>query len=176
MSILQNPDNVIFGQYERTEELNERYNQRLHTNAKVEYQFGARPVETRYVKFGTVDQRYSALAPTKIYSGVMYDPKTHFLPSQAQGPWTTFASNVDVETVLRNQVYALQKSEQSSYVPSSSSDLYNTIITTDLSIVQPHPGLFEKSELFTSQTASKGNQLFNNDSRQSRLNQTISFR
>ena len=39
-------------------------------------------------------------------------------------PFSGFVENVDVESVLRNQIFALQKNDQAVYVPSSKSDLY----------------------------------------------------
>ena len=52
-----------------------------------------------------------------------------------------FASNVNTESELRNQIYALQKCSQSVYVPKSNSDLYNYKFQT-VSKPNPHELLF----------------------------------
>jgi hypothetical protein len=51
-----------------------------------------------------------------------------FNPGDRKGAWSGFTANVNTESVLRNQVYALQKSPQSEYAPNSTSDLYNSTI------------------------------------------------
>ena len=45
-------------------------------------------------------------------------------------------SHIDDETILRNQTFALQKSDKSVYVPDSSSDLYQTTVNN----INGHPG------------------------------------
>ena len=47
-----------------------------------------------------------------------------FNPGDRMAPFAGFVENVDVESVLRNQIFALQKNDQAVYVPSSKSDLY----------------------------------------------------
>ena len=56
-----------------------------------------------------------------------YNQHAFFNPG-TNAPWKGFSSNVDTESVLKNQVYALQRSNQSIYVPGSQSDLYNTTV------------------------------------------------
>ena len=53
-----------------------------------------------------------------------YNIHNQFNPGNTVSPWSGFASNINIETELRNQVYALQKCSQSVYVPNSKSDLY----------------------------------------------------
>ena len=47
------------------------------------------------------------------------------------GKWCKYVNNIDTESMLKNQVYALQHAPHTKYVPDSSSDLYksNTIKT-----------------------------------------------
>lgn len=42
-----------------------------------------------------------------------------------------YSRYVNHESVLRNQIYALQRSPQAAYIPNSSSDLYNNKISND---------------------------------------------
>jgi len=47
------------------------------------------------------------------------------------GKWCKYVNNIDTESILKNQVYALQHAPHTKYVPDSCSDLYksNTIKT-----------------------------------------------
>jgi len=48
-----------------------------------------------------------------------------FNPGNRKAPWSGFTSRVEDESILRNQIYPLQKSNsETTYVPSSTSDLY----------------------------------------------------
>ena len=84
-------------------------------------QFSLRPVSTKYAHFPIIDTQISNKVP--IYK------KSHnvglvFNPGDRMAPFSGFVENVDVESVLRNQIFALQKNDQAVYVPSSKSDLY----------------------------------------------------
>ena len=46
-------------------------------------------------------------------------------PGTRNAPWQGYANNVDNETVLRGTIFPLQAADQSKYMPSSKSDLYN---------------------------------------------------
>ncbi len=84
-------------------------------------QFGLRPVSTKYSHFPIVDTQISNSVP--IYKKP-YNVGLVFNPGDRMAPFSGFVDNVDVESVLRNQVFALQKNDQAVYVPSSKSDLY----------------------------------------------------
>jgi hypothetical protein len=58
----------------------------------------------------------------------MYDSSNTFFPGTRKPHFCGFASNVDKESTLRNQFFALQKADQSRYIPDSTSDLYETNI------------------------------------------------
>lgn len=81
--------------------------------------------------------------------------------------------NVNTESELRNQIYALQKCPQSEYVPSSKSDLYqynmilNSNITQSNTVKQSFPYLFneEKFDNFNPNKDNLGNKTFNNCTR-----------
>ena len=49
---------------------------------------------------------------------------TTFNPGNAKSPWCGFANNVDTESLLRSQVFALQCNSQAVYIPDSTSELY----------------------------------------------------
>ena len=54
-----------------------------------------------------------------------YNINTMFNPGNRKAPWSGFTNRVEDESILRNQIYPLQKSNaETTYVPSSTSDLY----------------------------------------------------
>ncbi len=82
-----------------------------------------RPVMTKYSYFPIVDPRKEIKTPMQQMP--TYNVNKVFNPGNTVSPWSGFASNINLESELRNQVYALQKCSQSVYVPNSSSDLYD---------------------------------------------------
>jgi hypothetical protein len=103
----------------------------------------------------------------KIPTLANYNIGKTFNPGNAQGPWSGYANNVDIETVLRNQTFALQKGDRSMYVPSSNSDLYITEVVGRKE-TQTHPYLFKNDPLpsFNPNILNLGNDVFNNATRQ----------
>jgi len=88
----------------------------------LESSFSNRPSPTRYVKMPIVDIKNNAGATmTKIDAST----KLNYLPATEKGPWNSYMSNIDVETVLRNQTIKNSKCDNNSYIPSSKSDLYD---------------------------------------------------
>jgi hypothetical protein len=100
-----------------------------------------RPVMTKYSYFPIVDPRKKL--DVKLTQMPSYNVHTIFNPGNTQSPWSGFASNVNTESVLRNQVFALQKCSQAVYVPNSGSDLYAYSFQTETK-QNPHELLFEK--------------------------------
>jgi hypothetical protein len=92
------------------------------------------------------DARKAATVP--IQSSYNYSLHNEFTPPVAAiGPVSGFINNVQTESVLRNQNYALHKgNDEVVYVPSSESDLYKVYIPSSPS-EQPHPGLFKRYDL-----------------------------
>lgn len=142
-----NENGVINGVYycneKRSKELSERAFARNLSSRPLQPQFSLRPVSTKYTLMPIVDQRKEATVPLHSYE--TYNVRDTFNPGDAQGPWSGFASNVNDESKLRNQFFALQECEQPNYVPSSDSDLYKVTIDSK-PIKQNHPLLFEKFE------------------------------
>jgi hypothetical protein len=100
-----------------------------------------RPVMTKYSYFPIVDPR----KPTNVKLEQMptYNVHNVFNPGNTQSPWSGFASNINKESELRNQIYALQKCSQAVYVPNDNSDLYTYHFQTKTKH-QPHELLFKK--------------------------------
>lgn len=99
-----------------------------------------RPVMTKYSYFPIVDPRKNIKTTLNVQP--TFNPHTVFNPGNTQSPWSGFASKINVESELRNQIYALQKCSQAAFVPSSNSDLYNYNFTPK-STPQTHSLLFQ---------------------------------
>jgi len=128
----------------------------------------ARPCSTKYTIMPIVDPRKPSAVP--LVQQPTYNQQQIFNPGNDSGPWSGYSSNVNLESELRNQVYALQSSSQAIYVPSSQSSLYNFRWQNKTQIDQPFQELF-KTEQFNSfnpnaQPDKIGYGLFNNATRQ----------
>jgi hypothetical protein len=158
------PKGVAYCQHERTEELSNRMYNRNIPSAPLQPQLGARPVLSKYAIMPIMDQRKEATVSLSSYP--VYSPTQVFNPGSAVAPWSGYATAVNVESTLRNQFFALQKCEQSEYVPSSKSDLYNVRIDSR-QIPQTHPLLFrsEKFAPVNPDCFNLANRVFNNSTR-----------
>jgi hypothetical protein len=129
----------------------------------------ARPVLTKYSIMPIVDPRKQIETP--LIQQSTYTPETVFSPGNDFGPWSGYASNVNHESELRNQIFALQNCAQSDYIPSSKSNLYQMKWqNNNNNLEQPFPDLF-KNEQFcpinpNSNPDKIGFALFNNATRQ----------
>ena len=128
----------------------------------------ARSVSTKYATLPIIDLRKPINTP--LIQQATYNPSHTFNPGNDFGPWSGFASNVNHESELRGQVYALQNCDQATYVPTSSSNLYNYKWQNNKPTNQPFPDLFktEKFNMFNPNPNPEqiGFGLFNNATRQ----------
>jgi len=128
----------------------------------------ARPVTTKYSILPIVDGRKEVEVP--LIQQATYKPENVFFPGTSKAPWSGYASNVNHESELRNQIFALQSNSQAAYIPSSKSSLYNVEWKNTHNHVQPFPGLFQDPEFapFNANPSSDviGYALFNNATRQ----------
>lgn len=151
---------------QRTEELNQRIAYRNIPSNQLQAQFDIRPQSSKYAKMPIVDRHEKHKVPLQVVPA--YDIERTFNPGTAQGPWSGFATNVNNESRLRNQFFALQKGAgQASYIPAKNSDMYKVSVpkTTD---EQPFPGLFTKFtfEEFNPCPKDLGTSFFDNSTRQ----------
>lgn len=155
---------VYYCNNDRVDELNDRISERNIPSQKLQSQFDIRPVSSKYAMMPIFDRR--AIPTVPIERMPTYDLANTFNPGNAQAPWSGFCNNVNTESQLRNQFFALQKCEQSEFVPSSTSDLYQTKINYTPQ-QQTHPMLFDKPDLapFNPNVHNLGNSLFNNHTR-----------
>ena len=108
---------------QRANVMNSRaYNRNIPSQPLQPY-LDSRPVLTKYSIMPIVDPRREIKTP--LIQQATYNPEQIFNPGNDFAPWSGYASNVNRESELRNQIYALQKCSQSAYVPNSNSDLYD---------------------------------------------------
>lgn len=148
----------------RVDEINNRISDRNLPSTNLQPQYDIRPVPTKYGYMTILDQYKKTSVPLNTYTP--YSTNNTFNPGTAQAPWNGFSNNVNTESTLRNQFFALQNCEQSEYIPSSTSDLYQTKVDY-VPQKQSHPLLFDKPDLepFNPNTCNLGNNLFNNHTR-----------
>jgi hypothetical protein len=137
----------------------------------------ARPVLTKYSTLPVVDPRKQINVP--LIQQATYNPEQIFNPGNVNGsgPWSGFASNVNHESELKGQIFALQECSQATYVPNSKSSLYNIQWKNSNQVNQPFPDLFKKETFGPTDTNPYSNTigfaLFNNATRQQLKNVTI---
>lgn len=156
---------IYYCNQERTNEINKRLYERNIPSTDLQPAFSLRPVSTKYDYMGIFDKRPKANVAIKRQS--IFNVETTFNPGNSTAPWSGYSANVNDESKLRNQFFALQKCEQSSWVPSTNSDLYN-VVAVGRQEIQPFPSLFTEQTYteFNPNTQKIGNDLWNNHTRQ----------
>jgi|LauGreDrversion4_1035100.scaffolds.fasta_scaffold32428_2 hypothetical protein len=149
-----------------TNSINNRIYDRNIPSQTLQPYLNVRPVMTKYSTMPIVDPR--APVKTPLIKQPTYNSNNVFNPGTRQAPWSGFATNINTESELRNQIYALQSCSQAVYVPSTDSDLYNFGFKTKSDAQQPFPGLFQKDYFnsFNPNPENVGQGLFQNHTRQ----------
>jgi len=149
--------------------MNEKIYKRTIPSHPLQPYLDVRPVMTKYSLLPIVDPRPDISVPLRQYpdfhSGHVFYPA-----STSVGPWSGYASSVNTESELRNQVFALQSASQAVYVPNEKSDLYTYRFKPEETgkDVQPFSLLFRKEtfDLFDPAPEKVGTALFQNCTRQ----------
>ena len=146
--------------------LNERISKRNMPSQPLQPQYSMRPASTKYSIMPIVDPRVTNHT-VQMQSYPTYNVGETFNPGNAQAPWSGFATNIDTFSELRNQGVALQHCNQREYVPSSNSDLYESVIPVSQSI-QTHPLLFKEEQFapVNENPYNMGQKVFANHTRQ----------
>lgn len=95
------------------------YNRNLPSK-NLEYNFSNIPLGTKYTKY-LINNNYNFNSNNEI----IYDSENTFFPGTSKPHFNGFSTNIDKESILRNQIYPLMKSDFHLWAPSSSSNLYN---------------------------------------------------
>ena len=134
----------------------------------------AKPVMTKYSILPIIDLRKQIDTP--LIQQATYNPSKIYNPGNDSGPWSGYASNINHESELRNQCFALQNCTQASYIPSSKSSLYNVNWQNNNKPQQPFSDLFQTEQFCPINPNLNPNQvgyaLFNNATRQQTRNLT----
>lgn len=162
------PFGVYLGQQERTNELDERIFKRNFPSVPLEPNYDPRPISTKYGYFPGLSGRKHI--PTNKNEYPVYNVHQVFNPGTSKAPPSGILNDIDNETYLRNQHFALQKGDKQYYVPQSSSELYRDYVYTTDTQMQPHPDLFYKHNFENnrprySSLNNIGKDLFNNNTR-----------
>lgn len=155
-------------------ELNNVTNEKLYSrnipSQPLQPYYNVAPVCTKYSVMPILDVRKQNFEPLMNYPN--YDLLNTFNPGSRHAPWSGYSSRINDESILRNQIYALQHSSQAAYIPNSNSDLYNTShLVNPNSELPQFPYLF-KEEKFNSNanlnvtTHDKHHGVFSNHTRQ----------
>ena len=152
------------------DKINDRASKRQFPDSPLQPYFTPRATPTRYSHFPIANLRTEPTVPLIPYPE--YSVEYNFNPGNApRGPGNGFLNNVDRESVLRNQFFALDKnSDQGVYVPASNSDLYNVSVVPGEILQQPYPLLFNHDNgQINSRTpmgpGNMGKDTFNNNTR-----------
>lgn len=161
--------------YECVKNIHDQTNQRIYDrnipSQVLQPYLDVRPVMTKYSYLPIVDPRKEV--QTRFIQSATYQPQQVFNPGNTKSPWSGYASNINNESILRNQVFALQRSNQAVYVPNSNSDLYHVEFQTKKT---PAPeSLLFKQERFESFNPNPdqnnvGYELFHNSTRVQLMN------
>ena len=151
--------------------INERMYMRNVPSNKLQSCYSTRPVPTKYTKLPIINHKQNTTIP--LDNIPYFNIKQTFNPGNAQAPFSNFATNVNTESMLRNQIFALANCDKSTYVPGTNSDLYNKqIIQDNPNIIQKFPYLFKTQNfpIFNPNQCNLGNNFFDNNTRIDRLN------
>jgi hypothetical protein len=136
-------DVIQYQNLERLQEIDERVLSRFVPDRPLPPNFSPRPAMTKYALFPMLDNRM----PATVAIQPNFCSAAGSGPMMERGPVAGFQCKVDIETELRNQVYALQKNvDQTAYVPSSTSTLFQVKAVGGLGTGENalHPLLFQQ--------------------------------
>jgi len=136
------------------EENSKRIYDRGLTSGSLQPGYGVRPQQTRQTLMKMSNSCPESTVP--LHSYPTYDPTEIFYPGNSNAPWSGFVNNVDVESELKNQTIALQRNDIGSYVPASSSELYNSHYTPHVTPVN-HALLFKEAPVIITNHKQKFN-------------------
>ena len=159
------PNGVYYCNLERTNELNNRIFNRNLPSQPLKPEISFRPEQTKFTLATEIKPKV-VIKDSQLKSYEQYNTKQVFNPGNDKAPTEGYFMNIDNESILRNQISPLQKSDQSVYIPSSTSDLYKTIIQSK-KVDQPHPYLFSQQTFstFNPNPSNLGRKTFNNSTR-----------
>jgi hypothetical protein len=149
------------------QEINNKIYQRFVPSHSLPPNLSVYPVPTKYVKLGITDN--IPQQKTRQFNHLNYQSNTMFCPTSKNGNYNGYSNNIHLESELRNQYVALQKSDAAEYVPNYKSNLYTYSTSSHQKNIQPFEYLFNTSIYMPFQpilTQEKNITLFCNHTRQ----------
>lgn len=152
---------------QRQQTIYNRTIERIIPDKPLQSQLSMRPVTTKNTYFPMLNPKTN----NSIRQYQTFDTNVNFNPGNTKGPWSGFASNINTESIVRNQIYASQKNPLSAYIPSSNSSLYVNKWKNTNTVEQPFHNLFngdKVNDIVSTNPNDKyvGISLFNNSTRQ----------
>ena len=168
MSVKSNYYNVALNNFDKQNSINSEILNRNFPSSAITMNFSFRPVNTKYTFMPSVAPIAQSIEPI-----LNYDTASLFYPGTRKMHFCGFSSNIDSESTLRNQFFALQKADQKSYIPATTSDLYENKINNNNDINNNHNNhnnhLLFREQQFNDFNPnifpSMGNELFYNSTR-----------
>lgn len=117
---------ITLQNHENQNAINNNIYQRNIPSENMQVSLPQRSVSTKYAHFPILDSRRES--NVLLNYARPYDNNQMFFPGTKKPHFCGFAQNVDVESNLRNQFFALQKADQAVYVPNSNSNMYQNNI------------------------------------------------
>ena len=137
---------VYYCNENRVEDLNNRISARNVPSQPLQMVFDPRQVQTRYVRFPMIDCHTQSNTPIHHYAP--YNQMTQFNPGTS-APYSGYATHIDQDSRLKDIFMSNQKwTAQNKFIPSTTSDLYNSNVQTSNPVPMTHNELF-KQETFT---------------------------
>ena len=150
----------------RNIEINSRIYSRNIPSQMLQAQFSHRPVATKYDRMSIIDRR--AIPTVPIIQQPTYNVEQTFNPGNDEGPWSGYAAKINDESKMKNMFFAHQAGAQGTYIPDSTSDMYQVHVISTQQVQQPFPDLFATPELdfFNPNPYGIGAHFFDNCTRQ----------
>lgn len=162
-----NNNSVLLQNFRKNDTINQEIYDRNFPSNNLQMNFSPRPVQTKYSVFPILDHKPESKVP--ITNCQIYNTSDTFFPGTRQPHFNGFSSNIDNESTLRNQFFALQNADQAKYIPSTTSDMYdNSINFLNTNVDLDNTLLFNQEEFndFNPNLApSIGSNIFNNSTR-----------
>tara|TARA_B100000902_G_scaffold399237_2_gene469187 strand:- start:718 stop:1221 length:504 start_codon:yes stop_codon:yes gene_type:complete len=117
---------ITIQNHKNQNEINKDIYERNIPSENMQFNLPQRAVSTKYSHFPILDNRRESSVILNYTRP--YDNNQMFFPGNKKPHFCGFAQNVDLESNLRNQFFALQKADQAKYVPNSNSNMYENNI------------------------------------------------
>tara|TARA_Y100000741_G_scaffold166574_1_gene126029 strand:- start:5944 stop:6453 length:510 start_codon:yes stop_codon:yes gene_type:complete len=160
-------NSVRLQNFEKLDIMNNNLYTRNIPSRDIQPNFDPRPVSTKYSTLPLTDHKKETNIP--IIKQDNYNSSEIFYPGTRKPNYSGFATNIDKESTLRNQFFALQAADQANYIPSSTSDLYmDPINKQTVSKDLDETLLFKQSEFadfYPNPSVIIGNRIFDNATR-----------